>query len=333
MSKKKIRILGTGSFLAEQFVENKSLENVLELEEGWIEARTGMVSRYHILNEEASDLGKEAALIAIKDAGIRPEDIDLVIGVSGVPQQAIPSMSALIHKKLGLKRTQTFDVNATCLSFLSGLSIAAELIESQNYKNVLLVSADIASVGLNPNDPKTATLFGDGAAAVVVGPSGSFSSHIKASLFETWSESQDACLLEAAGTKLHLKEVSEKNRDKQYFQMNGLKLFKAAIPHAMNILDTLFKKTGVNMQNLDLCIPHQASPLALKVFHRQLIKHHGDFLCYFLNIVQSFGNMIATSLPHALDYAIKTKQLKRGDSFLMIGTSAGLSVGGMILEY
>lgn len=328
-----MRILGTGSFVPKNLVSNQQLEKSLGLKEGWIEKRSGMRSRYHVSDECAVDLAAEAAKMAIYEAGIKIEEIDLVMGVSGIMQQAIPSMSALVHKKLGLKQTQTFDVNATCLGFLTGLSIAAQFIENKTHKNILLVSADVASPGLNPKDPKTATLFGDGAAAVVVGPSGKSSSHIKASRFETWSENQDSCLFEAGGSKLHLKELAKDDEYRQYFQMDGPKLFKASVPHALKILDALLEEAKVCFKDLDFFIPHQASPYALKVFYRQLIKHFGHFSCYYLNIVQSFGNMVATSLPHALDHAIKNKQLKRGDLCLLFGTSAGLSVGGVVFEY
>ncbi|MDN3504637.1 MAG: 3-oxoacyl-[acyl-carrier-protein] synthase III C-terminal domain-containing protein [Rhabdochlamydiaceae bacterium] len=333
MSNHNLRILGTGSFLPKNLVENNHLESKLGLDKGWIEENCGVLTRYHIQEEEASELGAQAALIALKSASLIPEEIDLIIGVSGVMQQAIPTMSALIHKKLGLKKTQTFDVNSTCLSFVTGLSLASNLIESGKYKNILLVSADVASVGLDPNNPKTATLFGDGAAAVIVGPSLNSSSRIKSSSFETWTETQDACKFEACGTKLHLKELSVENGHKQYFQMNGPKLFKAAIPHAMKLIEKVLEDSNMKMEDIDVCIPHQASPFALRLFHNQLLKKYESFSAHFLNIVHMFGNMIATSIPHALDFAIRNNQLKRGQNCLIVGTSAGLSVGGLILEY
>jgi 3-oxoacyl-[acyl-carrier-protein] synthase III len=333
MSKINISILGTGSTLASKIVSNQELEQSLNLKKGWIESHCGVKERYHIQDEESSDIGVSAALQAVEAAGIKLEDLDLVMGVSAIQQQAIPSMSAIIHKKLGLQRTQTFDVNSTCLSFLTGLSIAAEFIEGGRYNNILLVAAEISSPGLNPKDPKTATLFGDGAAAVVVGRSNNTSSHIQFSKFETWSESQHTCLFEAGGSKLHLKELTEKERYKNYFQMNGAKLSKAALPHVLRLVGEILEKNNTKLEDIDLFIPHQASPFALKLVHKLLNKKYQFGDCHFLNIVENFGNMIATSLPHALDYAIKNKLLKRGQKVLMLGTSAGLSIGGILFEY
>ena len=333
MFRKNIRILGTGSFLSSNRVNNNDLEKSLGLAHGWIDKHCGVSTRYHIKDEEASEMGKEAALIAIKRAGIDLKDIDLVIGTSGTMQQAIPSMAALIHNKLGLVKTPTFDVNSTCLSFLSGLSIAAELIESKNYKNVLLVSADISSPGLNPKDPKTATLLGDGAAAVVVGPSKNSNSHIKGVAFETWSEAQNACVFEACGTKFLSKKPPKKEAHRQYFQMNGPRLFKVTLPYALKMMETLLTKANTTIKDMDVIIPHQASPSTLNIFQKKLQRKYGDLPGHFINIVKSFGNMIAVSIPHALDYAIQNSLLKRGDQCLMLGTSAGISLGGVLLEY
>lgn len=322
-----MRIVATGSVVGKTCVSNAELEKKLGLKAGWISKNCGVERRFHIDGEEASEMGAQAALIAVERSGLKLEEIDLVIGVSGVPQQAIPSMAALIHKKLRLKATPTFDVNATCLSFLSGLSIADQLQRGGLYRRILLVSADIASVGLNPNDPKTATLFGDGAAAVIVEAS---ESGALVSSFETWTEVQEACQFEMGGTKLHLKEVEE---HRKYFQMKGPRLFKTAIPHGMRMVETLLDKAGLTMDQLALFIPHQASPSALNIFSKLLKKKYKDFVCPFMNIVQDYGNMIATSLPHALNQAIEQKLLKRGDRCMLLGTSAGISVGGVIVEY
>ena len=326
MSKQKIRILGTGAYLPARCVSEAELEKSLKLKTGWIEKHCGVKTRYYAEDEEASSMGAKAAASALDAAGLSLSDLDAVIGVSGVPQQAIPSMAALIHKKLGLQGQLAFDVNSTCLSFLTGFKIAANMITSGSLKHVLLVSADIASVGLNPEDPKTATLFGDGAAAVIVGPSESTSSNIRLSKFETWTEAQDACQFESGGSKLHLKDVEPKQK---YFFMNGPKLFKVAVPKALKMAKEMLKEEKLSMDDLSLVIPHQASPGALHLFERKLRIP----ACKFLNIVQDFGNMIATSLPFSLHHAIKQNRLKRGDTCMMLGTSAGISIGGVIFEY
>ncbi|MCF7853058.1 MAG: hypothetical protein K9M07_07455 [Simkaniaceae bacterium] len=326
MSKKKITILGTGSYLPAEKITHEILEERLGLEKGWIMERCGVETRYYAAGEDASSMGTKAALQAIEAAGLSLEEIDVIIGVSGVPQQAIPSMGALIHKQLGLKKSFAFDVNSTCLSFLLGLDIAADLIEGGKARHILLVSADIASVGLNPADPKTATLFGDGATAVVIGKS-TGNAGIEASAFESWTEDQEACLLEIGGSKLpYVENLAVGEEYRRYFQMDGPLLFKSAIPRALKMIKDLMEQA---QGDVSLMIPHQASPGSLRLIERKL----GDFQGRIINIVKDFGNMIATSIPFALHYAIQEGKLKRGDRCLLIGTSAGISIGGMILEY
>lgn len=333
MFKKNIRILGTGSSLGRNLVTNEALERKLDLDSGWIESNCGVLTRYHAIDEEASDLGADASLKALKEAGLTIDDIDLIIGCSGVPQQAIPCFAALVHKKLGMKKTPAFDANSTCLSFITGLSIAAELIASNQYQHILLVSGDLATCGLNPKDPKTATLFGDGAAATILGPSHNTSSSVYKVHFETWSEKQESCLLEAGGSKLHNKELSDEDKFKNYFQMDGRTLIKIALPYAIEMIEHLLTENNISFNDLRICIPHQTSPLGMNLLCRKLQNKYADSPCHVIDIVKQFGNMIATSIPHALDYSINQGLLKRGDKALLIGTSAGISIGGTILEY
>ena len=325
MSKKNVKILGTGCYLPKRHMTDKALEQELDLEEGWIMENCGVKCRYFVDDETASEMGVDAAIQAISHAGIAVDEIGAVIGASSAPEQAIPSTGALIHKKLGLSKAAAFDVNSTCLSFLTALDLASFFIQQGRYENILIISSEIASRGLNAEDPKTATLFGDGAAAAIVGRSQSGESSIVSSKFETWSEHQEACVLEGGGSKFY----SQQNAEKKYFCMNGPKLYKSVAPRVKDFFDEILEDGETSRDELDLMIPHQASPFALRLMEKKL-ELPGD---KFVNIVEDYGNMIAASIPLSLHLAIKSKRLKRGDRVLMMGTSAGLSIGGVLIEY
>lgn len=317
------RILGSGAYLPSNAVFSEDLEKKLGFSPGTIEKSSGVKRRYHVEKETSSDMGAAAAQKALEAAGLDLDSIDALVSVGGVAQQAIPSTAALIHQKLGLKKGVAFDINASCLSFLTGLVCMGNFISQGVYRNVVLVAADIASGGLNPKDPKTASLFGDGAAAVVLGPAEQ-SEGILASDFETKSENAEICACEAGGTLFAAKKKIAK--DRFYFKMNGPQLFKAAMPPLLKIYHSLLSKVG---GAIDLVIPHQASPFALDLFQKKLkLPNHK-----IVHIVREYGNMIAASLPFALHKAIEEKRLKRKDRLLLLGTGAGLTIGGVLLEY
>jgi 3-oxoacyl-[acyl-carrier-protein] synthase III len=320
----KIKILGTGAYLPSESISSENLEKKLGFAPGTFEITSGVKRRYHVKEETSSEMGANAARQAILNSSLELNKIDAVICVSGVPQQAIPSTAALIHQKLGLKRGVAFDINASCLSFLTGLVCMGNMIAQGFYRHVLLISSDIASVGLNPCDPKTASLFGDGAAAVVLGPSSNASQGILAFDFETRSERVQDCQCEGGGTLLAMKKGIPKKR--LFFQMNGPQLFKSAMPPLLKMVRSLLKKVE---GTVDLVIPHQASPFALDLLQKKLKLHPHKFV----HIVREYGNMIATSLPFALHWAIQEKRVQRKDRILFIGTGAGLTIGGVILEY
>jgi 3-oxoacyl-[acyl-carrier-protein] synthase-3 len=198
----------------------------------------------------------------------------------------------------------------------------AHLIQAGVYKNVVLVASDIPSKGLNPKDPKTLSLFGDGAAACILGSS--TSQGILGSYFNVKSSMANLCSCKAGGTLMGI--TKDTLKDAYYFHMEGPKLFKAALKPVTEMIEYLKKQSA---KEIDLFIPHQASPLVLDMFQRKLNIPQDKFI----HIVRSFGNMIATSLPFALHKAIETKKLVRGQRAILFGTGAGMTIGGLAFEY
>jgi 3-oxoacyl-[acyl-carrier-protein] synthase-3 len=318
-----VKILGTGIYLPSILVTSEELEKTYGYAPGTFEKASDVKTRYIAKEETSSQMGYYAVENALKDANMKKEDIDIIVSVSGVPQQALPTNAVLIHEKLKLKDTTlAFDINATCLGFLTGFFSMAHLIQAGVYKNVVLVASDIPSKGLNPKDPKTLSLFGDGAAACILGSS--TSQGILGSYFNVKSSMANLCSCKAGGTLMGI--TKDTLKDAYYFHMEGPKLFKAALKPVTEMIEYLKKQSA---KEIDLFIPHQASPLVLDMFQRKLNIPQDKFI----HIVRSFGNMIATSLPFALHKAIETKKLVRGQRAILFGTGAGMTIGGLAFEY
>ncbi|WP_454786126.1 beta-ketoacyl-ACP synthase III [Legionella sp. WA2024007413] len=325
-----VKITGMGCYLPRNKVLSTELDVQLNLPPGSVQKKSGLISRYFASPDETTSyMGAQAALIAIEQANIPLTDIDAIISACGVGEQAIPCTAALIQKQLGLEQSGTacFDVNSTCLSFISALDIASYLIEGDRYKRILIISSDIASAGLNWQDMETCTIFGDGAAACVLEKSNG-TNRILSSHLETHSIGSTFCQLEAGGTRLPAKNPLQ-HIEQSLFYMEGKKVFKLASKLLENLMENLFRKTNLNMNDINWFVPHQASLLAMHHVQKRLHIPPEKFV----SIYPYHGNQIAASIPTALYSLIHSKKLQRGQLVLLMGTGAGLAAGGIILEY
>lgn len=324
-----MRILGTGMYLPKQRLASSAIDQRFGWAAGTTERRYGLAARHIAGPEESTSMmATEAARQAIEVAGIRAGDLDLILGACGVMEQAIPSTATLVQARLGLGKSgiPSYDVNATCLSFVQALDLAAMRIAAGRARRVLVFSADIASVGLDWSDPDTAAIFGDGAAAVVLGADAG--EGVLASRFETYSEGQAACVLEGGGTRYGGARDPELLDRTNVFHMDGQTAFRIAARYLPRFLRALMDEAGVSYDDLACIVPHQASGPALDhglerlgIPPEKVIRTFGQL-----------GNQIATSIPTALHHAITSGRLQRGELALLIGTSAGLSLGGMVVR-
>ncbi len=325
-----VKITGIGSYLPRNKVLSTELDLQLNLPQGTVQKKSGLISRHFASPDETTSyMGAQAALIAVQKANIQLTDIDVIISACGVYEQPIPCTAALIQKQLGLEQSGTacFDVNSTCLSFISALDIASYLIEGGRFKRALIVSSDIASAGLNWQDMETCTIFGDGAAACVLEKSNG-TNRILSSHHETHSIGSTFCQIEAGGTRLPPKNPLLRI-EQSLFYMEGKKVFKLASKLLDNLMDNLFSKAKLNLSDIDWFIPHQASQLAMHHVQKRLNIPTEKFV----SIYPYHGNQIAASIPTALYTLINSQQLQRGQLVLLMGTGAGLAAGGIILEY
>jgi 3-oxoacyl-[acyl-carrier-protein] synthase III len=335
MSKPIISIAGTGIYLPEKIITSETLDQKLGKESGWVRNKSGVIKRYFSSEHETTSfMAVKAAIQAVENSGIKMNDIDCIISASGGMEQAIPSTSSIISRDLGLEKAgiTTFDVNSTCLSFLSALDIASCMIEARRFNHVLIVSSEIPSLSMNWKDMESCTIFGDGAAAAVVTNISEKSKNnirVLSSHFATYSDGIEHCQIRSGGTKLHPNKGGNDYAKYAFFEMNGKATYKFTAELLPKFLKNLFDKAGLKISDIDLFIPHQASKLAIRHLQDR-VKIPEEKL---INIFSENGNQVAASIPSALHHAFITNKIKNGDRILLLGTSAGISVGGMLLQY
>lgn len=327
-----VRIWGTGSYLPPQEVTAEQLDEKLNKPQGWVYKKSGVKIRHYAAGESASVMGAKAAFAALEAAGLELGDMDCIICANAIPEQLIPCTAALIQDEMwaGESGIPCFDINTTCLSFLAALDMVSYMIEAGRYDTVLLVSPEIASSGLNDKHPESATLFGDGAAAVVIGRSGEGeSSAIIASRMETYGSGRELSEIRGGGSGLPSTQYEAANAEQYLFAMQGEALFRKTSKLLPEFIQRLFQEACIDMSELKLVVPHQGSALAMRLLQKKL----GIAPEQFMNIIENHGNMIAASLPMGIHLAVQQGRLQRGDRFALIGISAGISLGGMIIEY
>lgn len=332
------KILGTGTFRPSREVTSISLDERLHRPHGWTEGKSGVkVRRFADEGDTTVTMATKAVRAALENAGwskIAVGDIDCIISASGTVEQAIPCTASLIQKALGLAHMSIpcFDINSTCLSFLTALDNATALMTVGRYRRILLVSSDIPSLGLNWDHMESSLIFGDGAAAMIIENSSfgfSSSATIKSSHMETYSEAAAVCQVQAGGTKFHPSKQNGDLAKLALFEMDGKAAYKVTAANIDGFVSALFNGTGLKMKDIDLVIPHQASLLAMQHLRKKL-KIPQDKL---VDIFADHGNQIAASIPTAFHIARTEGRVKPGDNVLLIGTGAGISLAGMILQF
>ncbi|TKB15215.1 MAG: ketoacyl-ACP synthase III [Mesorhizobium sp.] len=327
----RIRIVGTGRAVPAECITTSALEARLGLGQGSLEAATGVTERYVCAAESQIDLACDAARLALDDAGLEANALDVIIGGCGVPYQPLPATAPLVMQRLGLAdgSAAAFDVNSTCLGFLTAFETAGRMIEAGQCETALVFSSEIASRALPWRDaPEVAALFGDGAAAAVLRRAGPGEGRVAASLMRTYPSAWEACGIGSGGTRFDFQKEREEFARHSLFHMDGKELFRLTSRHFNGFVSELLERAGWRHDDVDLVVPHQASPLALAHMARQT----GFAPEKLVDIAARFGNQIAASIPFALDVARREGRVAPGMKLLFLGTSAGVSFGGMALE-
>ena len=325
-----IRILGMGHYLPKRVVTNRELAQHVNVSADWIARTTGVLERRRAGDETTAQMAAHAVTGALHQADCRNGDIDLLISASAARQQTIPCTAAFIHRQLNLSSTTfAFDVDATCLGFLVALTVAGTLLEQGIYRRATIASSELSSSSIDHLQPESAVLFGDAAAAAVLGvtPEGA-ASRIVLSRFGTVSEGAQLAEVRGGGTAHH-PNCAETTPDMNLFQMRGPELFKLAVRHMRTFLDQFFDELEWSRADVDVIVPHQASRMAT----RQLTSRYGFREDQIVGNLACRGNCVAASVPLLLSEAVEQRRISRGDRVLLLGTGAGLTLGAVALVF
>lgn len=286
--------------------------------------------RYRISGDETHlDLLVASARAALVDAQMTIADIDVILAAVAVGLQPIPCTAVLVHEVISEGRQiPAFDINSTCTSFITALDLMATQIQVGRYQNVLIVSGDVASTALNPNDKKSFELFGDGATSMVISKTDNQRQGVLLAHQLTNSKGAHDTEIVGGGTLLLPYQYSEAIKDKYQFHMSGKKVLALALKLGTDLFDQTLEMSGVALEDISLVIPHQASP-ALSLMMKKL----GISKAQYVNILADYGNMVSASVPFAFQWAIEQGKIQRGDLVLLMGTAAGLTGNSLLMRY
>ncbi len=322
-------ITGTGAYLPENILTNFDLEKMVDTSDEWIRQRTGIVERRIAEDDIAtSDLSVNASRLAIKKAQIDPLDIEMILVATVTPDSFFPSTACYVQKGIGAKNASAMDISAACAGFLYGLDIANGLIISGQYDTILVVGGEVFNNIVDWNDRNTCVLFGDGAGAAIVQstdePRGIISSYIGSD-----GDYADIDLLgiPAGGSRMPVTaEALEQNLNK--IQMNGREVFKLGVRLMPEAAERALKKADVNVDDIDLLIPHQANLRIIEAVGQRLGVPREKV---YVN-VDKYGNTSAATVIIALDEAIQQGRAKPEDLILLVTFGAGLTWGSTLLR-
>ncbi|WP_216083841.1 beta-ketoacyl-ACP synthase III [Paenibacillus riograndensis] len=321
-----VGIIGTGKYVPGRILTNSDLEKMVETNDEWIVSRTGIRERHIAAPHEAtSDLAYEAALKALDSAGMKAEDLDLIIVATVTPDSTVPSTACILQDKLGAKGAAAFDLSAACSGFVYSLATATGFIQNGMYNNALVIGADTLSRITDYTDRNTCVLFGDGAGAVIIGevPEGrGFQS------FDLGAEGSGGSLLniEAGGSRLPASHQTIEDK-KHFLYMNGREVFKFAVRVMGTATERVLTKAGLGKENIDLFVPHQANIRIIQSAMQRLDLPPEKCV---IN-VDKYANTSAASIPLALVEAAEEGRIKEGDTLLMVGFGGGLTWGASVL--
>lgn len=328
MKKISVGITGLGSYVPERVVTNDDISKLVETSDDWIVTRTGIRER-RVADEKVatSDLAVKAAELALKDAGIDADELDLIIVATATPDHAFPSTAALVQKSLGASKAAAFDLSVGCSGFIYGMVTGANFISSGMYKKVLVIGAETLSKIVDWTDRNTCVLFGDGAGACVL-ESCDESFGILASELGSDGLNGDVLILPAGGSRYPATAETVENK-LHTIKMDGKEVFKFAVRVMEKSSMRVLEEAGLTQDQLDFLIPHQANmriiDAAMKKLQLGREKTH-------INL-DKYGNMSAASIPVALDEAFREGKIKEGDVVLLIAFGAGLSWASIVMRW
>ena len=317
-----VKIAGTGSFLPERVVDNFEIARMVDTSDEWIQTRTGIRTRHIATDETVAGMATEAAKRAVENAGITPEEIDLIIVSTVSAEQSLPCVACEVQKALGAKGAAALDVNSACSGFITGYQMAAGQIKAGLAKTALVIGSECLSNYVDWTDRGTCILFGDGAGAAI----------LKADCAP--EDLRIPCVLHADGSKgdsltCSLGHGKNKVPYDEYYRMDGRAIFKFAVTKVPEVIHEVLDLSGHTVEEIDYFILHQANKRIIDAIAKRLRQDESKFP---MNIMDN-GNISSACIPMLLDDMNRKGLLKPGMKLVLAGFGAGLTWGGFYLEW
>lgn len=329
MEQQSVGIIGTGRYLPERILSNEDLEKMVETSDEWIVTRTGIKERRIARSDEmSSDLAYEASLKALASAGVRPEELDLIIVATVTPDTTFPSTANRVQHRLGAVKAASFDLAAACTGFMYGLVAAMQFIQNGTYQKALIIGVETLSKVTDYSDRNTCVLFGDGAGAVVLGPVEKGKGILS---FQLGADG-------GGGELLKIKPIDHERvpmtpecpgQRNEAIYMAGAEVFKFAVRVMGSAAEEALAKAGLSKEDVDFLVPHQAN---IRIINSAIEKLGLTQDKVVIN-VDRYGNMSSASIPVALDEAVEAGRIQSGDTLVLVGFGGGLTWGACVLVW
>ncbi len=324
---KNVGIIGVGEYLPTRVLTNQQLEKMVETSDEWITTRTGIKERRLVSESEAaSDLAINAGRKALANAGIKAEELDLIVVATITPDMQFPSVASIVQNALGAKKCASFDISAACAGFVYAITVAQQFIAAGNAKYALAIGTEVLSSITDWQDRNTCVLFGDGAGAAVL------SAVEKGGIKSTYLGCDGAMgeLLNMPGGGSRNPATHRSVDDRMHFlKMKGNELFKLAVNLMTDAAEEALKRAGLTFADVDMVIPHQANVRIIMAVAKKLGLTEDKI---YLNI-EKYGNMSSASTATALCEAVSEGKVKKGDIVLLDAFGAGLVWGACVIEW
>jgi len=321
-------ITGVGSYVPAKILTNADLEKMVETSDEWITTRTGVKERRLAAEDEfTSDLAANAAKLAMQRAGVTGEQVELIITATITPDMPFPSTSCLVQQKIGARKAAAFDLEAACSGFIYGLEAAQQFIMSRTYDTVLVIGAEKLSSIVDWQDRNTCVLFGDGAGAAVLQNRPNAHGLLTA-VMGADGEKADLLFMPGGGSRCPATAQSVHSR-LHYLRMEGKETFKNAVQAMQTAAEEAMRRCEIDITRIKCVIPHQANRRIIEAVGERLGARPDQL---FIN-VQRYGNTSAASVAIALDEAVSSGVVQRGDLILLVVFGAGLTWGAAVIEW
>ncbi len=323
-----VSIIGTGSYAPERVMTNEELSKMVDTSDEWITTRTGIKERRIAAKDElVSDMAANAARNAIAQAGITPEEIDMIIVATATPDMLFPATACFVQTKIGATKAACLDISAACAGFLVAVQIAEQFIKTHAMNTILVIGAEKLSSITNWSDRNSCVLFGDGAGAAILRHRGGTHGLISTQMGSD-GRYTDILYMPGGGSKC---PITKENADQQLatIHMHGREVYKQAVTAMMSAAKSALEGAGLAMEDIACVIPHQANLRIIEAIADRLKIPHEKI---FVNL-DKYGNTSAAAVAIALDEANRTGRIKPGDYVLMVVFGGGLTWASAVIEW